>query len=265
MRKSLMAKLFSLILACTLLVGNLSFPAYAYAEDTDQNLPSSETNSSETVPSETPSATEPSVPNNTQPTEEEDKGGGFTRDLLYDKATNKQFITVETKNGNIFYIIIDYDAPIDEDEEQYQTYFLNKVDEQDLAALIEEGGMTVITCDCGTRCEVGSIDTSCPVCKTNMADCTGKSPEQPSEPSATEPTQPQEKPESNIGSLLTIGALALVGIGAYYYFKFGKGKKVDEDMDFYDDEGYEEEAYINEDAEPQIAEDEEAEMDGDLY
>ena len=47
------------------------------------------------------------------------------RDLLYDKATNKQFITVQTKSGNTFFIVIDYDAPINEDEEQYQTYFLN--------------------------------------------------------------------------------------------------------------------------------------------
>ncbi len=43
---------------------------------------------------------------------------------------------------------------------------------------------------------------------------------------------------------------------------FVKGRKPrDEDMDFFDDEGYEEEPYINEDEEPQIAED--AETDGD--
>ena len=46
------------------------------------------------------------------------------------------------------------------------------------------------------------------------------------------------------------------------YIKFVKGRKPkDEDMDFFDDEGYEEEPYINEDEEPQIAED--AETDGD--
>ena len=49
---------------------------------------------------------------------------------------------------------------------------------------------------------------------------------------------------------------------AYYYIKFVKDRKPkDEDMDFFDDEGYEEEPYINEDEEPQIAED--AETDGD--
>ena len=56
--------------------------------------------------------------------------------------------------------------------------------------------------------------------------------------------------------------IAVVGIGgaAYYYFKFIRGKKQkDEDLDFFDDEGYEEEPYINEDNEPDIAEDEETE------
>jgi uncharacterized membrane protein YsdA (DUF1294 family) len=48
----------------------------------------------------------------------------------------------------------------------------------------------------------------------------------------------------------------------HWYFKFGRNKKHDdEDLDFYDDEGYEEEPYINEDDEPQIAED--VETDGD--
>ena len=76
------------------------------------------------------------------PAETVDPGEGFTedgnlvtRDLLYDKATNKQFITVQTSGGNTFYIIIDYDKPTDEDGEQYQTYFLNMVDEADLLAL----------------------------------------------------------------------------------------------------------------------------------
>ena len=44
-------------------------------------------------------------------------GNLVTRDLLYDAATNKQFITVETSGGNTFYIVIDYDKPVDEDGE----------------------------------------------------------------------------------------------------------------------------------------------------
>ena len=33
-----------------------------------------------------------------------DEGNLVTRDLLYDKATNKQFISVQTSGGNTFYI-----------------------------------------------------------------------------------------------------------------------------------------------------------------
>ena len=61
-----------------------------------------------------------------------EEGNLVTRDLLYDEHTNKQFITVETKGGNTFYIVIDYDKPVDEEGEQYHTYFLNTVDEADL-------------------------------------------------------------------------------------------------------------------------------------
>ena len=69
--------------------------------------------------------------------------------MLYDKATNKQFITVQTKNGNTFFVVIDYDAPINEDEEQYQTYFLNMVDESDLLALLDDDTAAALTtCNC---------------------------------------------------------------------------------------------------------------------
>ena len=67
-------------------------------------------------------------------------GNLATRDLLYDKYANKQFITVETAGGAIFYIIIDYDKPIDEAGERYETYFLSLVDEADLLALAESAG-----------------------------------------------------------------------------------------------------------------------------
>ena len=65
-------------------------------------------------------------------------GNAFTRDLLYDRYTNKQFIAIETRGGDVFYMVIDYDKPLDEDGEQYETYFLNLVDSRDLLDIVDE-------------------------------------------------------------------------------------------------------------------------------
>ena len=115
------------------------------------------------------------------PAETVDPGEGFTedgnlvtRDLLYDKATNKQFITVQTSGGNTFYIVIDYDKPTDEDGEQYQTYFLNMVDEADLLAAMQAAGGELPECSCADKCAVGAINTDCIVCAVNIGECQGK-------------------------------------------------------------------------------------------
>ena len=65
-------------------------------------------------------------------------GNSHTLDVLYSAATNKQFITLQTKSGNTFYLVIDYDKPIDEEAEMYETHFLNLVDERDLLALMTD-------------------------------------------------------------------------------------------------------------------------------
>ena len=118
------------------------------------------------------------------PTETVDPGEGFTedgnlvtRDLLYDKATNKQFITVQTSGGSTFYIVIDYDKPVDEDGEQYHTYFLNMVDEADLLAALEAAGGELPACSCTEKCAPGAIHTDCEVCAVNMTECAGTAPE----------------------------------------------------------------------------------------
>jgi len=256
MNKKKSFRLLTAFALCMVLVCSFSMTAFAYADDTDQNLPVTEATQPEettepetTVPPETITPGEPL----------EDEGNAYTRDLLYDKATNKQFITIQTKNGNTFYIVIDYDASINDEEEQYQTYFLNMVDESDLLALMDEEAVAELTtCVCDTHCEAGAVNVECPVCKTNMSECTGVVPE-PETPVEDDTEQPEEpKSGSNMGMIIAIVAIAGVGGAAYYYFKFIRGKKnKDEDLDFYDDEGYEEEPYINEDNEPDIAEDEE--------
>lgn len=172
-------------------------------------------------------------------------GIAATRDLLYDKHTNKQFITVETRNGHTLYIVIDYDKLLDEEEERYQTYFLNPVDEADLMALLEDGQTeeTPAACTCAEKCQAGAVNTACPVCAANMSECAGKAPEVEPEP------EPEPEKESGSGGALVLILLlaALGGGGVFAYIKFIKpkqGAKVSADPDDYE---FEDEEYENED------------------
>src|SRR5574344_104409 len=94
-------------LCAAVLLCGFSVPAYAYAgggEGEDCGDPTMET-----------PAPEPTITPGEGFSEE---GNLVTRDLLYDEHTNKQFITVQTRGGNTFYIVIDYDKPVDEEGEQ---------------------------------------------------------------------------------------------------------------------------------------------------
>lgn len=171
-------------------------------------------------------------------------GNSVTRDLLYDKYSNKQFITIETRGGETFYLVIDYDKPLDEDGEQYETFFLNLVDEADLLALIDEEEPAEETCVCTVHCEVGAINTSCPICKASMVDCMGKTPVAEKEPEPAAPAEPEPEPEvkqegtkKNSAPLLLILLVLLGGGFALYWFKFRKPKantKGPVDLDDYD-------------------------------
>ena len=161
------------------------------------------------------------------------EGNAITRDLLYDKATNKQFVTLETKDGTVFYLVIDYDSPVNEEEEQYQTYFLNLVDAADLAALVGEEDAeseeeTPPLCSCRERCQVGKIDTTCPVCTADLTACLGEEPE-PEVPEELENPQPEpevEEPEDDSSSAVAAVILLLVVLagGAVFVVKLLRRK-----------------------------------------
>ena len=236
-------------LCAVVLLCGFSVPAYAYAdggEGADYGDP--------TMTEETP-APEPTI----EPGEGfSEEGNLVTRDLLYDEHTNKQFITVQTSGGNTFYIVIDYDKPVDEEGEQYETYFLNVVDEADLLAAAEAAGVEQAVCSCSEKCAAGAVNTDCAVCSVNISKCVGIEPE----PTETEEPAPEEtEPETggNAGMLLAVLAVALVGGGAAFYFKVlrPKQQQAGEPEDDYGEEDYEDDGPPWDEDEENSEEDEE--------
>ena len=145
--------------------------------------------------------------------------------LVDDKENDgtKQFLTVQTKNGNTFFLVIDRSSNME------NVYMLSMIDEDDLAEFVPEG-------------QEGETETEAP---------TVWMPETEPEPVETEPpamqeTEPEAEPaQEGMGgqAVLWGGILIAIVIALLFYMKVVKPKKSgegadSEDLEFYDDGTY---------------------------
>ena len=134
-------------------------------------------------------------------------------DIGSSTEAGKQFITLVTKDGNYFYIIIDRD-----DEGEETVHFLNLVDEADLLALMDE--------EEAAEYEAEESDDTEEVTDTETADTE----EETADDSDPEEEAADEEAGEDSGSSHTLILLALfiIGVGVvgiFLYFKTRGGKK----------------------------------------
>ena len=129
---------------------------------------------------------------------------------------NLQFITVTARDGNEFYIIIDKGA------QSENVYFLNTVDESDLAALVEDYAPEQTT---QQQPEPSSTPST-----------------EPAEPEQEQEKQPEPDTENANSSFMFLIVLVLAGGAglAVYYFKVFRPKKKLEQADDIEDFEFEE-------------------------
>lgn len=241
-KKAKMAGL-TVALSAMLLFGS-GFSAYAYTPDNIDTTGTAETQTEAPSDTTTETTSNGSAEGATETSASDGRVSGESENgvlkptgnmTLQDNVTgtdaeNMDFMTVTSKDGHTFYIVIDHNSTND------NVYFLNQVDETDLMALMSAEEKASFEKEETEKVE----EVVKPTVNTESEVFTSK------ETAETKPTTETETPRVN-ANLVLATVFAIVGllcIGGYYFLKMKPkkgGSTLDEDLKFYDDEEYENE------------------------
>lgn len=148
-------------------------------------------------------------------------GNGKIVDDVEDGGASKQFLTVQTKNGNTFYIVVDRSGNTE------NVYMLSLVDENDLAEFIE-------TVDSGGDAAALEIPEPALDLETSADEEAGDGQEDDAD------EEKQEEGTGTGGSILVILILGVCAAGICYCLKTARARKEpdsadEEPVEFYND------------------------------
>jgi hypothetical protein len=168
-------------------------------------------------------------PVETQPSHGLTPSGNLTLvdDLGVRNGEGQQFVTLVTKNGNYFYLIIDRDEKGEE-----TVHFLNLVDERDLFALMEDDEKAAY------ESQMAAEQAAREAAEKAAAEAASQTGESETQKQEDEPAKESKK--TNLAPVLIIIVLMAAAGGGWFFMQTKKKKKAesapDPDADYTDDD-----------------------------